>query len=72
MFTTFFTALTYQQVSHCSTERTCYPGFKYTCCFLFPGIAVFAGGLFCFLVLEEESNFQVKEFSKINFWFNLI
>ena len=45
-------------ISHCSTERTCYPGFKYVCCFLFPGLAVFAGGLFCFLVLEEESNFQ--------------
>ena len=31
---------------------------KYTCCFFFPGLGVLAAGLFCFLVLEHEHNYQ--------------
>lgn len=46
------------QISHCSSDHSCYPGLKYTCCFFFPGLAVLAGGLFCFMILEEESNYQ--------------
>ncbi len=46
------------QISKCSSDRDCYPGFKYTCCFFLPGVAVICGGLFCFLVLERESNYQ--------------
>ncbi len=46
------------QISHCSSDRDCYPGFKYTCCFFFPGVVVLCGGLFCFMYLEAESNYQ--------------
>jgi hypothetical protein len=46
------------QVSHCSAERICYPGLKYTCCFFLPGVTVICGGLFCFVFLEKDSNYQ--------------
>ncbi len=45
-------------ISKCSSDRDCYPGFKYACCFFLPGVAVLCGGLFCFLFLERESNYQ--------------
>ena len=46
------------QISHCSSDHSCYPGFKYTCCFFLPGLAVLGGGLFLFMILEQESNYQ--------------
>ena len=47
-----------KQVSHCSAEQICYPGLKYTCCFFLPGVAVICGGLFCFVFLEKDTNYQ--------------
>ena len=54
----FMTDFSTWQVARCTTDRTCFPGFKYTCCFFLPGIAVISGGLFCFVFLEQESNYQ--------------
>ena len=45
-------------VSRCSAERQCFPGFKYICCFFLPGLGILTGGLFCFVVLEHDSNYQ--------------
>ena len=36
----------------------CYPGLKYACCFFLPGLATIVGGLFMFVFLERETNYQ--------------
>ena len=46
------------QITHCSSDRICYPGLKYACCFFLPGIATIIGGLFMFVFLERETNYQ--------------
>ena len=46
------------QVHKCSTDRACFPGIKYICCFFLPGLAILTGGLFCFVVLEHDNNYQ--------------
>jgi len=45
-------------ITHCSSDRICYPGLKYACCFFLPGIATIIGGLFMFVFLERETNYQ--------------
>jgi hypothetical protein len=45
-------------ITHCSSDRTCYPGLKYACCFFLPGITTIVGGLFMFVFLERETNYQ--------------
>lgn len=45
-------------ITHCSSDRICYPGLKYACCFFLPGIATIVGGLFMFVFLEKETNYQ--------------
>ena len=46
------------QITHCSSDRICYPGLKYACCFFLPGITTIFGGLFMFVFLERETNYQ--------------
>ena len=46
------------QITHCSSDRICYPGLKYACCFFLPGITTIIGGLFMFVFLERETNYQ--------------
>merc|ERR1711899_579659 len=45
-------------ITHCSSDRVCYPGMKYACCFFLPGIATIFGGLFMRVFLEREANYQ--------------
>lgn len=44
-------------ITHCSSDRICYPGLKYACCFFLPGVATITGGLFMFVFLERETNY---------------
>ena len=46
-------------VHKCSSERACFPGLKYMCCFFLPGLGILTGGLFCFVALEHDTNYQV-------------
>ncbi|CAB4064028.1 unnamed protein product [Lepeophtheirus salmonis] len=45
-------------ITHCTSDRSCYPSIKYTCCFFLPGISVVTVGILAFVFLERESNYH--------------